>query len=224
MKITLRRIICIIASILAIVLIIFFSKDSLARYFSMYSNAKTLQVWIKSFGILSPLIFIILQLIQVTFFFIPGEVMQAAGGYVFGTLLGTTLSITGILLGSLLTFILARKFEHKLLGKILPKKDYDKIKALICKPRNKLIIFILYLLPGFPKDILGYVAGITTVKLKDFVILSTIARLPGILISSYVGSNLYSENYLIVVYTLIVTFIVLAIGFINRKKVIDYFK
>lgn len=224
MKGTSKKIIYILVIVIAIGILLFFCKNDIEEFIKLYSNTKEMEALIKSYGSIGPIIFIFLQILQVVVFFIPGEFMQAVGGYLFDTILGTVLSLLGIMVGSAITFLVSRKFGDRLLIKILPPKDYRNIKKLICKPKNKLVIFILYLLPGFPKDALGYVSGITTIKLKDFIIISGFARLPGILVTCYLGSNIYDKNYLVVLYILIGIAIILFIGIIKREKVLNYFK
>jgi uncharacterized membrane protein YdjX (TVP38/TMEM64 family) len=219
-----KKLICSAALIVIVGIVVFFSRHDIKEFVKLYTNTKDMEGFIKSFGNLGPIIFTGFQVLQVILFFIPGEFMQAVGGYLFDTVLGTVLSVVGILLGSAMTFFLARKYGDNLLRKILPKKDYSKLKKLICRPKNKLIIFILYLLPGFPKDILGYVSGITTIRFLDFILISSIARLPGILITSYLGSNLYNENYIVAFYIIIAVAIILFVGIIKREKVLRHFK
>lgn len=193
-------------------------------YIKTYYEPEHVKEWIMSFGQLSFLVFIALQLLQVILFFIPGEVVQVAGGYIFGTFLGAALSLFGITLGSVATFLIGRKYGSSLLQKILPQKDYEKTRELIDKPKNRMIIFILYLLPGFPKDVLGYVCGITPIKLKWFIIFSTLARIPGIVISTFVGSNLYEQNYLIVGIAIVLMVAVLVVGLLKGDKILERFK
>lgn len=224
MKGIFRKILYFFIGLVTLGLVIVIFRHKIGEFLGFYYDAKDMEAFIKSFGSFGPIIFVAFQVLQVIIFFIPGEFMQAVGGYLFDTLLGTILSIIGILIGSAITFIVARKFGDRFLKKILPKKDYTNIKKLICKPKNRLVIFILYLLPGFPKDVLGYVSGITSIKLKDFIIISSIARLPGILITSYLGSNIYEENYLTAIYILIGVALLLIIGIVKRNKVINFFK
>lgn len=84
-------------------------------------------------------------------------------------------------------------------------------------------MLILYLIPGFPKDILGYVAGITKISAKNFILYSTIARIPGIVMSSFIGSNLYSRDYTTVIIAIIVAAAIFIFGTLKGKDIINYF-
>jgi len=202
------------------VLILFFLNNSFKEYY----NPTKIKSWILGFGNLSFLTFMLLQIMQVIVFFIPGEVMQTAGGYIFGTLGGTGLSIVGILMGSSITFLLARAYGNNLLEKILPQKDYIKARTLINKSKNKWVFFILYLMPGFPKDVLGYLAGITPIGIGEFLLYSTVARIPGILASTYIGFNLYNQNYGVVFISLAFVVILVCIGMLKREEIIRHLK
>lgn len=211
-------------SLIIVIVLFFVLKDSVGLYFRKYYNTENIKSWLLSFGQLSFVVFILLQVLQVVLFFIPGEVTQIAGGFIFGTFWGTVLSTLGILIGAAITFLAARAYGDKLLKKILPKKDYENVRALIDKPKNKLIIFLLYLLPAFPKDALGYVSGITPIKLREFLLFSTLARLPGIIVSGYIGSNLYHQKYLLAGIFGIIIVVIFAVCMVKQDKILQYMK
>lgn len=214
----------ILLAIIIAAALFFFIKEKYGQYIVTYYNPEAIKNWILSFGSLSFMIFMLLQIIQVVLFFIPGEVVQAAGGYIYGTLAGAGISLLGATLGAIITFLIARRYGDRLLKRILPRKDYEKTRSLIDRPKNKLILFILYLIPGFPKDVLGYVAGITPIRLRWFIIFSTIARIPGIIMSTYIGSSLYEKNYLLVIITIVLMVILLVIGLWKGDKILEKFK
>lgn len=202
-------------------IILYLAYFLLKKYTSFYYDPVSIKKYILQFGKFGFIFFIFMQIVQVILFFIPGEVVQIAGGYLYGTIIGTVLSMTGILIGSVATFMIARKFGNTLLEKILPEKDFIKIKNLINKPKNKKIIFILFLIPGFPKDIVGYVCGITSIKLRTFALLASIGRIPGIIISNYFGSKLYNNNYYAIFIVVILTAILLIISIKKGDKIIE---
>lgn len=209
----------------AITVVLFFIfKDSLGAYFHKYYNAENLKNWIRSFGKWSFIVFILLQIIQVVIFVIPGEVTQIAGGFIFGTFWGTILSLVGISIGAVITFLIARRYGDRLLKRILPEKDYIHVKDLVDKPKNKFIIFFLYLLPAFPKDALGYVSGVTPIKFSEFIFYSTLARVPGIILSGYIGSNLSQEKYWIAGIFMIAIVATFIVCMVKQEKILQYLK
>ncbi|MGL4656655.1 MAG: TVP38/TMEM64 family protein [Sarcina sp.] len=187
--------------ILAIGIPVIINFDSWMNFLSDPNKIKDL---VLSYGHYSIFIFVFLQVIQIVVFFIPGEVVQFAGGYIFGPYLSFILCIIGILIGNAITFSIARKFGKPFLERIVHKDSLWIIKKIesvkqhrdeanhhkVKKNHPKTIIFILYLIPGIPKDILSYISGISDMSLKEFLVISTIARSPALFVSCFFGDKL----------------------------------
>lgn len=208
---------------LASILIICFLYLALGKYLKPYINPIFIKSWVLSYGRFGFIAFIILQMVQVLIFIIPGsgEIVLGAGGFIFGTAIGTVLSLCGIILGSIIAFLTARLYGDKLLIKVLPEKEYIKVKSLIDRPNNRFIIFVLFLIPGFPKDILDYASGVTPIGLGEFILISTIARLPGVILASYMGSTLYHKNYRAAIVMLMIMAVLLIIGILKGRKIME---
>ncbi|NFD91073.1 TVP38/TMEM64 family protein, partial [Clostridium botulinum] len=183
-------------------------------------DPKNIENIILSYGSYGIILFLIFQIIQVVAFFIPGEVMQIAGGYIYGTLLGSVYSLIGITLGSVFVFLLAHIYGRPLVHKIISKKDLKFFDRVLNIGSIKLIVFLLYLIPGIPKDALGYICGISDIKFKDFFILSTLGRIPGVLASAYFGANIHTGNKSILIIVGVVSSLVFIIGVLNGEKII----
>lgn len=226
MKIPMTRIIkyTIYLAVLIGGLILLLLNINIIKNIRYFEDPVLIRDWIRGYGNFSSIAFIVLQMVQVIFFFIPGEFIQVAGGFIFGTFWGLILSVIGILLGSLLTFLAARAVGERILRKIIPAKHFEKLEVLINRPRNKLVIFILYLIPGIPKDILGYISGITPIETKQFVIISNVARIPGIFASVYLGSNLYDKNYVVLAIVILAVIVLVLIIWFYKDKILDRFK
>lgn len=177
-----------------------------------------------SFGPASILVFIGFQVIQVIIAAIPGEVIQIAGGYVYGIVPGTFYSIIGIMIGSMLAFYIARLLGFALVQKLVPAKDLEKFYFLINSPKAEIATFILFLIPGIPKDALVYIAGMTPLKAVNFFVISMIARFPGILGSAYIGANLEEKDYTEVIIVSVVAVILFLTGFFLKDKLIEQIK
>ena len=177
-----------------------------------------------SFGPASILVFIGFQVIQVIIAAIPGEVIQIAGGYVYGIVPGTFYSIIGIMIGSMLAFYIARLLGFALVQKLVPAKDLEKFYFLINSPKAEVATFILFLIPGIPKDVLVYIAGLTPLKAVNFFVISMIARFPGILGSAYIGANLEEKDYTEVIIVSVVAVILFLTGFFLKDKLIEQIK
>ncbi|SNX53098.1 TVP38/TMEM64 family protein [Thermoanaerobacterium sp. RBIITD] len=185
----------------------------------LLKNPVKFERWIKNFGTVGILIFIAIQIIQVVIFVIPGEVVQIAGGYLYGTFFGSIYSIVGITIGSLICFIVARLLGFDFVRNLLSEEKLNKFDYIINNEKGEFVLFLLFFLPGLPKDALSYIAGLTPVKFINFFIITLIARLPGIVISAYIGANLEIKNYTIAIIISIIAILLFTIGLYNKDKV-----
>lgn len=142
-----------------------------------------------------PLICIAIQFIQVVIFAIPGEITQFAAGYVFGAWKGFLYSIIGIALGSAFDFGFARLVGRPVVARILGEKTMNRVDELLETPRGKSGLFLLFLIPGMPKDAMSYGAGLTNIRVGEFIVISGLARSPALLFSTMIGSQVYQKDY-----------------------------
>jgi uncharacterized membrane protein YdjX (TVP38/TMEM64 family) len=180
--------------------------------------------FLASYGSLSILVYIFFQIIQVVITVIPGGVIQLTGGYVYGTLLGTVYSMIGILLGSIIVFYISRFLGRDLLNVMIPRSKIDKFTSIINNPGSEITMFLIFLIPGLPKDILVYIAGLTPIKPLKFFSIFMIASFPGMIASSYVGSHLQQGNYLPAIIVSIIIFVLFLIFFLKKEAIIQKIK
>lgn len=207
-----------IAFPLLFVLIFLFVFIFRQEIWNIFSSPERLKAWIKSGRILAPLLFAGLQALQVAVFIIPGEVPQIAGGYLFGIWDGILLSIAGITAGSIISFYLARILGVPFIHSIFKPEQVKKTEQLIISPRSKLAFFLLFLIPGIPKDILCYIAGLSPMKIYTFLIISTAGRLPGIIGSVLMGDAAAGKRWIFAGIIFTVAVILFFTGFIYREK------
>lgn len=202
-------------------------RKYIVEYAHYFRNPEDLRALILSFGNYSFLAYIGIQILQIIFFFIPGEFVQIAGGYIFGALNGYILSFVGILIGSALSFLLARVLGKRFVEKIVFSEDkwmFKKMEEMKKHPGSfKKLIFIMYLIPGIPKDILGYICGITYISLKNFLIISMLGRTPALFISCFFGDNISSKNIVMLIVIGLVCVIIFIISIIKGRKFIANF-
>ncbi|SHF79149.1 Uncharacterized membrane protein YdjX, TVP38/TMEM64 family, SNARE-associated domain [Caldanaerobius fijiensis DSM 17918] len=177
--------------------------------------------WIEGYGSKAFLMYILIQIIQVVVFIIPGEVVQIAGGYIYGTILGSILSVIGITIGSLICFEIARILGYSALKKIISPDELSRFDNFINNPKGEMALFLLFLIPGMPKDILSYIAGITPISLYKYLTITFLARLPGIVFSSYIGANLYNKNYVLVISVSAVAIGLFVLGVLKRDYIME---
>jgi len=160
------------------------------QYFYMFNDPKKIRSAIMSYGKYSVFAFLLLQIIQVVAFFIPGEIIQIAGGYIYGTFWGSVLSLTGITVGSAIIYVVSSLFGRPLIKKIISDKHLNFFEKILKLGSVNYIVFLLYLIPGIPKDVLGYICGITGITFRDFLFYSTLGRIPAIIVSAYFGAKI----------------------------------
>lgn len=175
---------------------------------------------LNSYGWKGILVFMGIQMLQVVVAAIPGEFVQVAGGYVYGTWLGTLYSLTGIVLGSVLVFFIARLLGYPLVKLLVSPTQLEKFNFMINSNKSEVAMFILFLIPGIPKDILTYIAGITPVKPLKFFAIITTGRLPALLASSYIGSSTQKGNYGIVIALSAAALVLFVTGILLKDKIL----
>lgn len=153
------------------------------------------RLWVDSHGILGRLVFVTMVVIQVLVAFIPGEPVELLAGYAFGVLEGSLLTLAGFLLGSWLVFSLVRRFGVRLVEVFFPQNRIAELGFLKNPKKAQILVFILMSVPGTPKDFLSYFAGLTPLKLVQWLGIVAIARLPSLLTSTITGAAAGEENY-----------------------------
>ncbi|MBC2579939.1 TVP38/TMEM64 family protein [Clostridium sp. DJ247] len=191
-----------------------------SKYFYILRDLDRLKKVILSYGRYSILAFIMLQVIQVIAFFIPGEIVQIAGGYIYGTLVGSLLSIIGITMGSIAGYGISNYYGKPLISKIISKRDMKFFQRILNMGSINYIVFLLYLIPGIPKDVLSYICGVSSISFRNFFVYSTLGRLPGIFISAYFGAKIDSNNTSILIIIAISMTILFILGVFKGEKII----
>jgi uncharacterized membrane protein YdjX (TVP38/TMEM64 family) len=164
------------------------------RLYNILHDRHQLKGFISSFGPYSPLAYILLQIIQVVIAPIPGGAIEFLGGYFFGVKAGFLYSMIGLVLGSWMAFSLARIFEKVAVEKFVSEPTRKKFDYLV-EHEGVILSFILFLIPGFPKDALCYILGLTPMHLGIFLIISTIGRIPGTLMACLQGGKAFEHQY-----------------------------
>lgn len=169
-------------------------------------------------------VYLLLQALQVVVALIPGGVIQILGGVLFGNVMGTVWCVLGILLGEIIVFKLARRFGMPVVEAFIDKKGIKKFEFLNDSKKLEISLFILFIIPGIPKDVLTYLAPLTKIRPMPFYILSMLGRMPAIILSAVMGANLGKGNILSAV-TVFAVFAAMGIlGILYRDKVMNLVK
>ena len=193
-------------------------KEALLFY-RYFFNFKRLQAFIASFGPWAWLIFICVQALQVVFAPVPGEVTGFVGGLLFGIWSGTLLSTIGLTLGSLFAFAIARIFGADFVHKIVKREYIDRFDYFVTH-QGLYIAYLLFLIPGFPKDSLCYLLGLTTMRYFDFIMMNLVGRLPGTLILGLEGNAVRNEQYNTFFIWLIVSVLFVGVLYVTKNYMI----
>ena len=189
------------------------------QLWSIFKSPEDLRAWVASFGVAGPAVFVGLQAAQVVVFVIPGEVPQVAGGYLFGTWIGTLLSLGGIAVGSTGAFFLARVLGVPFVRLLFEARRIERIRAVADSRRARVVFFLLFLIPGIPKDILCYAAGLSRMRYVDFLWLSMAGRLPGILGSAIIGNAAAQKRWLLALCVFGGSVLLFAAGYLLRERI-----
>lgn len=182
-----------------------------------FRNRDSVREWIHGLGALGPFAFIGLQIFQVVVFVIPGELTQATGGFIFGFWAGTALSIVGIALGSLANYGVGRLLGRAFVLAVLSPERLERAESILANRKAEAGYFLLFLVPGIPKDILCYLAGMAKAPPAVFLAASMIARLPGIAGSTLIGTATFSGRFGMAISLLIASALALIAGIVWRK-------
>ena len=182
------------------------------------------KAYIDSIGILGWFVTLGIQLLQIFIAFIPGEPIELMLGFIWGPWIGLITCLLGIFIGTAVVFLLVKKLGRPFVKKIVGDKDLSTYRFL-SDPRNlDMTVFILFFIPGTPKDALTYITALSPINPVRYLIIATIARIPSIITSTLLGDSLAEGNYVMAIIFFAVTAIVSCIGiifggkFVSKKK------
>ena len=175
------------------------------------------QQLVDAYGLWGRIVFVGMVVLQVLVAFIPGEPVELVAGYAFGFGEGTLLSLLGIVIGSVLVFLLVRQFGIKLVEVFFTAEQIHSFSFLKNPQKIRLLAFLLMLIPGTPKDFLSYFAGLTQLSLKEWIVIVCIGRLPSLITSTATGAAAGRENYVLSAVMLGITLLITLAGIIYYR-------
>lgn len=209
----------VIAAALAVYLI--GGSAEIKSWIGLLSDQELLRQQIIGYGKPAPLIFILLQILQVILAPVPGEATGLLGGYFFGTANGFLYSSLALATGSALAFLIGRLFSSFFRDRFQKTKMFRRFNRLVYKG-DFAIPFVLFLFPGFPKDSLSYLLGLSLMPFKVFLFIAAVARMPGTLMLSAQGAELYQGNYLRLAILLLVSVVVTLPCYLYRQQILAF--
>lgn len=168
-------------------------------------NPETFRAYVDEHGLLGPFLMIGIIMMQVVVALIPGEPFELAAGFVFGWLEGSILCLLGMAAASSLVFVMVRLFGRKVVELFFHEDKIREYAFLQNEKRLHVLVFILFMIPGTPKDLLTYLVPLTPMKLPDFLVISLVARVPSLLSSTITGSLTQKGSYTAAIVTYAIT-------------------
>lgn len=195
----------------------------LLQWFSIPENRDIIWHKIDSLGPWGIAVFLSIQVLQVVIAFIPGEPVELAAGLLYGTWGGLLISLAGVLIGSSLIFAVVRQFGRPLVHRLVDRDSFQKYAFLSDARKLDTLIFLMFLMPGTPKDTLNYLCPLLTpISPARFLVLSTFARIPSIISSTFAGATFAEGNLIGSLIVLVITSIIGLLGIRYEPALTEY--
>jgi uncharacterized membrane protein YdjX (TVP38/TMEM64 family) len=188
------------------------------KFYSLLYDRAQLKTLIRSYGAYSPIAYIFLQMVQVVIAPIPGGAIEFIGGYLFGAKAGFFYSMIGLFIGSWFAFSLARIFEKLAVEKVVPLETRKKFDYLVGH-EGVILSFLLFLIPGFPKDALCYILGLTPMHIGIFLFISTVGRVPGTLMACLQGGKAFDHQYKTLLILLGISILIILLFYVYHDEI-----
>lgn len=214
------RAIGLVGIILAMLIVTIMLKPVIASVFSE-AGRQNLIAQINNAGPFGAFMLLGLEFIQVVVAVIPGEVVQMVAGMLYGPWLGAAIILIGCLLSTWAVYEMVHRLGQPFVEAMVPTKYLDSIRRFEQSGKLDATIFILFLIPGLPKDTFTYLVPLTSMPRNKYLVISVIARIPGVFMSTFAASGLMTGN----IGQSIAVFAVLAVlgiaGILGKDKLMD---
>lgn len=180
--------------------------------------------WVDSHGMWSRIAFVGMVVFQIIIAIIPGEPLEIGAGYAFGAVEGTVLCVIGNLIGGLLVFALVRLLGVRLLEVFFSREKINSLKFMQNTRRLNILTFVIFLIPGTPKDLLSYFVGLTNIKWTTWLLITGVARMPSVITSTIGGSALGTQKYLAAAVVFAVTVVISGCGLLLYRFICNKHK
>ncbi len=180
--------------------------------------------WVNSLGILGVGVMLLIQIAQIVIAFIPGEFVQVMAGVMYGTWGGLALCLVGCVFASAIIFALIRRLGRDFVVRFFGEEQLQKYDFLQDSSKLETLVFILFLIPGLPKDLLTYIVPLTPISMRNFLLLSTIGRIPGMVASTLIGSSVTDANWPLIIGVFVAVIIVAGLGIWKKDALMEWAK
>lgn len=192
--------------------------------YKTFCDKDNLERLLGEFGGFDVIVFIAIRAFQTVIKIIPAEPLEIAAGAFYGIVPGMLVCLLGSFIGTVIIVLITRKIGRKVVNLFVPIEIIDDFEIFKDKKRMYTTIFLIYIIPSSPKDLLVYAASLTDINIWKFLLITTLARIPNILISTWCGEEFINKNYTMAI-TIFAVSLFFAIGlsvaykkFISKEK------
>lgn len=217
-----RRIVALVSLAVVIALAGWLTVFLIEKFSVFGSDPAQFKAFIDGYGWKGWLVALGIQILQVVISLIPGEVVEVGMGYAFGWPLGTALCLVGVGLASSVIFLLTKRWGVRLVELFIPRSKIDELRFINSEQRLRRLVFLLFFIPGTPKDLFTYFVGLTRIRLPEFLAISLIARIPTVVSSTIGGNLIQGEDYLSAILLFAITGAVSLCGIFLYNRLVAY--
>lgn len=224
MKINKKKISILALSIIFLVVTVIICYKLFPLLFSLKNpeSQENFKNYIEAMGWRGWFTFLIIQILQIFIAFIPGEIVEILSGILYGATGGLFICLLGAAIGAILIYYTVKLFAHKYTIKL---KEKLKTYSFLNNPKKiHIYLFIIFFVPGIPKDIFVYLVPFLPIKFYSFLLISSIARIPSILSSTIVGNSFIEGNYLLSIIVFSVFLVIGILGILFNDKLMNLFR
>lgn len=173
-------------------------------------------------GPLGVLVLLALQLLQIIVAFIPGEVVQVAAGMIYGPWGGSAIILAGCMISSYLIYQLVHRLGQPFVADMVSIEHLGKIRTFEQSGRLDIMVFILFLIPGLPKDVFTYLVPLTEMPVGRFIAITTVARIPGVFMSTFAAAGIADGQYVQSIAIFVVVALLAVMALVFRKRIMNF--
>ena len=187
---------------------------------SIASNPENFKIWLDKFGVFGRLALVLMMFLQVLVAFLPGEIIEVGAGVAFGTWEGMFLCLLGSGLATYCILTLVKKYGNNMVEHFMPKEKIEGLSFLKNEQKFYPRVFMIFFIPGTPKDFITYFAGlITKINTMKFVVITTFARIPSVITSTIAGEKLMGQDFTSAFIIYGITFLISIVGILVYRKI-----
>jgi len=195
-----------------------FCLNPLLKFYGILTDREAVKSLIEAWGVAAPIGFMLIQVLQVLFAPVPGEISGFIGGYLFGVGYGFIYSTIALTLGSAVNFWVGRFVGYRFVRKLIPERQLQRMDLFLAR-QGVIVVLAFFIFPGFPKDYLSLFLGGTAMPFRLFIILAGVGRMPGTLMLSLQGGLLFQKMYALYALVLVGSLLMVLIAIYYRRSI-----